>query len=646
MISTSQLAKSFGGRTLFENVSLQLSAPSRYGLVGANGSGKTTLLRILAGDEPASEGTVAIPGRARVGVLRQDRFLDDEQVILDLAMMGDAAVWGALVERNRIIDHGDGDAARLADLEETLKHLDGYTLEARATAVLEGLGIPFASHGRSLSTLSGGFKLRVLLAQVLLGGPDALLLDEPTNHLDILSIRWLEKFLAGYRGVALVISHDQRFLDNVVTHVLDVDYGTITEYPGNFTSFVVEKAAARARKEASIARAEKIVADKRAFVERFGAKASKAKQAQSRLKQIERIEVDELETSSRRTPLFRFDPARASGRDVLEVSGLTKSYGTQRVLKDVSLTVRRGERVAILGPNGLGKSTLLKIVMGQVEADDGSVRFGHEVRIGYFAQDHHELLRDAAMTPLDYIWEACPAEPTTFVRGQLGRVLFSGEEVKKPIGALSGGEAARLIFCRIIVDKPNLLVLDEPTNHLDLEAIAALMDGLKAFEGTLLFVSHDRWFVSELATRILEVTADGPRDFPGTYAEYLDRCGDDHLDAQTVVLKAKTAKARDRQSAESPAEAGASWEEQKRRRNRLAALPGRRDKVLAAVDEAEARRKAIAAAYAEPDFFARTPAEDVKKLEGEDRDLSRKIEACLAEWEQIEKEIASLETQV
>ncbi len=651
MISTSQLAKSFGGRTLFEDVSLQLSAPSRYGLVGANGSGKTTLLRILAGDEPASEGTVTIPGRARVGVLRQDRFLDDAQVILDLAMMGDAPVWRALTERNGIIDHGHGDAAQLADLEEALKHLDGYTLEARATAVLEGLGIPIASHRRPLSTLSGGFKLRVLLAQVLLGGPDVLLLDEPTNHLDILSIRWLEKFLAGYRGVALVISHDQRFLDNVATHILDVDYGTVTEYPGNYTSFVAEKAAARGRKEASIARAEKVIAEKRAFVERFGAKATKAKQAQSRLKQIERIEVEELETTSRRTPLFRFEPARASGREVLEASGLTKSYGAQRVLKDVSLTVRRGERVAILGPNGLGKSTLLKIVMGHVEADAGNVRFGHEVRVGYFAQDHHEVLRDAAMTPLDYVWDACPGEPTTFVRGQLGRVLFSGEDVKKPVGALSGGEAARLIFCRMIVEKPNVLILDEPTNHLDLEAIAALMDGLKSFEGTVLFVSHDRWFVSELATRILEITAEGPRDFPGTYAEYLERCGDDHLDAQAVVLKAKTAKARDRQQAEAPAPAEAhvegvvSWEEQKRRRNRLAALPGRRDKVLAAVDEAEARRKAIAAAYAEPDFFARTPADEVKRLEGEDRDLGRKIEAFLAEWEQIEKEIALLETQ-
>ena len=455
--------------------------------------------------------------------------------------------------------------------------------------MLEGLGIPFALHRRPLSTLSGGFKLRVLLAQVLLGGPDVLLLDEPTNHLDILSIRWLEKFLAGYRGVAIVISHDQRFLDNVATHILDVDYGTITEYPGDYTSFVAEKAAARARKEAAIARAEKVIADKRAFVERFGAKATKAKQAQSRLKQIERIEVQELEATSRRSPLFRFEPSRASGRDVLEVSRVSKSYGSQAVLTDVSLTVRRGERVGIIGPNGLGKSTLLKIVMGQVGADAGTVRFGHEARVGYFAQDHHEVLRDAAMVPLDYVWEACPGEPTTFVRGQLGRMLFSGEDVQKSIGALSGGEAARLIFCRIIVEKPNVLVLDEPTNHLDLEAIAALMEGLKAFEGTVLFVSHDRWFVSELATRILEITADGPRDFPGTYASTSSGA------ATTIWTRGRSSsRPRPRRRATGKRrrpDGSLSWEEKKRRRNRLVALPGRRDKVLAAVDEAEARRK-------------------------------------------------------
>ncbi len=655
MISTSQLGKSFGGRTLFEGVSLQLNPGSRYGLVGANGSGKTTFLKVVAGDEPASDGQVTIPSRARVGVLRQDLSLDDAQIILDLAMMGEAAVFKALQERAQIIDHGEGDVARLADLEDIIAHGEGYTLEARATAVLEGLGIPIAGHRRPLSTLSGGFKLRVLLAQVLVGGADVVLLDEPTNHLDILSIRWLEKFLAGYRGTALVISHDQRFLDNVATHILDVDYETITPYTGNYSRFVVEKGAIRERKEAEIARAEKIIAEKRAFVDRFGAKATKAKQAQSRLKQIEKIEVEELAATSRRTPLFRFTPERASGREVLEVTGVSKAYGAKQVLRNVSLTVRRGEKVAVIGPNGLGKSTLLKIVMDKLQADEGTVKFGHEVRAGYFAQDHHEVLRNEAQTPLDFIWEGAPTEGTSFVRGQLGRVLFSGQDVEKPIGSLSGGEAARLIFGRIIVEKPNVLVLDEPTNHLDMEAIAALVDGLKAFEGTVLFVSHDRWFVSQLATRILEVTPEGPRDFPGTYAEYLERCGDDHLDADAVVLKTKVDKQKDKAagaalpakngngaakaSAALAAEEGLSWEEKKKLRNRLNALPARRDKVMASIEAAEARRKAIAEIYAQPGFFERTSKADVSRFEKEDAELGSKVDQWMTEWEEIEKEL-------
>ncbi len=642
MIATTKLAKAFGDRTLFEDVSLQLTPGHRYGLVGANGSGKTTLLKVLAGDEPASDGTVTIPSRARVGVLRQDLFLDDAQIILTLAMMGDAPAHAALEERSRIIDHGEGDPARLAELEDVVRQLDGYTLEARASAILEGLGIPRASHPQPLATLSGGFKLRVLLAQVLLGGPDVLLLDEPTNHLDILSIRWLEKFLAGYRGVALVISHDQRFLDNVATHILDVDYATVTEYVGNYTAFVREKVAVRERKEAEIARAEKIIADKRAFVDRFGAKATKAKQAQSRLKQIEKIEVEELQASSRRAPYFRFEPERPSGKDVLDVSHVSKAYGEKKVLVDVSLAVRRGEKVGILGPNGLGKSTLLKIVMDAVDADAGAVKLGHEVRTGYFAQDHHELLSNADQTPLDYVWDVCPTEGTSFVRGHLGRMLFSGDDVEKNVGSLSGGEAARLIFCRIVVQRPNVLVLDEPTNHLDLESIAALVEGLKAFDGTVLFVSHDRWFVSQLATRIVEVTPNGLRDFPGTYQEYLERCGDDHLDADAVVLKAKTEGPRAAAREEKEISA-VSWEEQKKRRNRLAALPARRDKVLAQIAEGEAKKKAIHDAWAAPGFFEKTGADEVARQQKEDVELGAKIDGWMAEWEEIEKELASMQ---
>src|SRR6188768_3594181 len=382
MIATTAFAKEYGARTLFSGVSLQLNAGSRYGLVGANGSGKSTFMRLLAGDEDASEGTVTLAKRARVGVLRQDRFLDDGAIILDLAMRGDAVVWNALTEQRRIGDHGEA-AARLADLEDQIAAHDGYTLEGRSAAVLEGLGIPTAVHRAPLHTLSGGFKLRVLLAQVLVGGVDILLLDEPTNHLDILTIRWLERFLADYAGCAVIISHDQRFLDNVTSHTLDVDYGTITLLTGGYTTAMVEKAAARARKETAVSRAEDEIARKRAFVEKFGAKATKATQAQSRLKQIERIEVEELASTSRRAPALRFVPARPSGREVLELTDVSKSYGDNHVLANVSLTVRRGERVGIIGPNGLGKSTLLKIAVERLAADAGQLRWGHEARLGY-----------------------------------------------------------------------------------------------------------------------------------------------------------------------------------------------------------------------------------------------------------------------
>ena len=643
MIAVNNLGKAYGARSLFDGVALKLVRGSRYGLVGANGSGKTTFLEIVSGDEPASDGSVVIDKGARVGVLRQDRFMNDEDMILDVAMAGDELVMGAQAEQKALVAKSSADpedAARLVELEDRIAAHDGYTLEARASAILEGLGIPVASHRQPLATLSGGFKLRVLLAQVLLGGPDVLLLDEPTNHLDILSIRWLEKFLAAYQGCAVVISHDQRFLDNVASHILDVDYDTITLYTGNYSTFAREKGAIRERKEAEIARAEATIAEKKAWVERFGAKATKARQAQSRLKQIEKIEVEELESSSRRAPHFAFTPERKSGRDVLEVAHVSKAYGAKKVLVDVSLMVRRGERVAILGPNGLGKSTLLKIATDNLAPDNGSVKWGHETRVGYFAQDHHEALVDPQKTPLEVIWDAVPKAETAFVRGALGRVLFSGDDVQKKVGSLSGGEAARLVFCRIMVEKPNVLVLDEPTNHLDLESIEALVEALKAYEeGTLVFVSHDRAFVSALATRILEVTPQGFRDFPGTYDEYLERCGDDHLDADTVVLKAKKEKSADAAPA-AKTETALSWEEQKKKANRLKQLPARRDEVVAAIESAEARKAIIQARWCEPGFFEKTPKDEVAALENEEKALGPKIDALLAEWEALESELA------
>jgi ATPase subunit of ABC transporter with duplicated ATPase domains len=641
MIATSNLAKEYGARVLFENVSLQLNAGSRYGLVGANGSGKTTFLKVLAGDEEASAGSFTIAKRARVGVLRQDRFLDDAAIILDLAMRGDAIVWDALQEQRRMAEAGAAvDAGRMADLEDVVAAHDGYTLEARASEVLEGLGIPTRLHRAPLSTLSGGFKLRVLLAQVLVGGVDVLLLDEPTNHLDILTIRWLEKFLAGYAGCAVIISHDQRFLDNVTTHTLDVDYRTLTQYTGNYSKAIVEKAAARERAELEVARAEEEIARKRAWVERFGAKNTKATQAQSRLKQIEKIEVAELAETSRRTPSFRVTPERPSGKEVLEVARVSKAYAEKVVLKDVSLVVRRGERVAIIGPNGLGKSTLLRIAVERLAADAGAVKWGHEVRVGYFPQDHREVLTDADATPLALIEALTPAEGPTFWRSELGRVLFSGGDVDKPVALLSGGEAARLLFALIAVGKPNVLVLDEPTNHLDLESIHALVTALKAYPGTVLFVSHDRWFVSELATRVVEVRADGLQDFAGTYAEYLEKLGDDHLDGDAVALRAKAEKGASRPDAAPGPAPALSWEEQKKKRNRAAQLPKLRDKLMAAIEEAEGRKREIDGLYADPGFFQKASRAEIDALVEEAAALGPRIEGLIAEWEEIERELA------
>ncbi len=636
MLSTVNLGKSYGARTLFAGVSLTLNPGCRYGLVGANGAGKTTLLNILTGDEPASEGRVNIPARARMGVLRQDRFLNDAETIVSVAAQGDAVVWEALQAQ-----HEAADPELIADLDERIRAHDGYTLEARASAILAGLGIPAHLHREPLGVLSGGFKLRVLLAQALLGGADLLLLDEPTNHLDIVSIRWLERFLAGYRGCAVVISHDRRFLDNVSTHTLDVDYGTVTVYTGNYSTFERTKAAARAQKEAEVANAEALIAHKQAYVDRFRAKASKAAQAQSILKQIDKIEVEELALSSRRAASFSFVPRRPSGRDVLTLEGIDKSYGDKTVLRGVNLTLRRGERLGVIGPNGLGKSTLLRVAVGRTAPDKGEVRWGHETRVGYFSQDHREVLSDPEARVLDVVTEARPEEGIGFVRKHLGRVLFSGDDALKRVGALSGGEAARAVFCRIMVEQPNVLVLDEPTNHLDIESIDALTAALAAYDGTVLFVSHDRSFVSAVATRILELTPEGPREFPGTYEEYLSRCGDDHLDAAAATLRAKREQTAAKAAAPSP-NAGLSWEEQKRRKSLARQLPQRRDKAQAAVEAAEARLAALHARFTEEGFYTRTPAAEVDALVAEEAALGPRIAALMADWERLEAECNAL----
>ncbi|MEM7583673.1 MAG: ATP-binding cassette domain-containing protein [Acidobacteriota bacterium] len=637
MISVSNLAKSFGPQTLFEDVSFQLNPGNRYGLVGANGSGKSTFLKMLSGHELPSDGTISMPKRLRLGVLEQDHFQYETHPILNVVMMGRRELWQAMEEKEKLLERADVefDGERYAELEDLILQQDGYTLEARAGEILEGLGIPTESHPQPLSILSGGFKLRVLLAQVLAADPDCLLLDEPTNHLDILSIRWLEKFLSEYAGLAVVISHDHRFLDNVCTHIVDVDYQTIIAYPGNYKAFLTAKQAERDRKEAEIGKREKQIADHKAFIDRFKAKATKARQAQSKVKKMEKLVIESLPTSSRRYPTFRFEACRPSGKQALEIKEVSKAYGEKQVLENVSLTVARGDRIAIIGPNGIGKSTLLKILMSEVGHDAGEVEWGYETHPGYFAQDHKELFEGGKNTVEGWLWDICPGEEIGFVRGRLGLVLFSGDEAKKQLGSLSGGESARLVFARLGVEKPNVLLLDEPTNHLDLEAIEALVEGLRAFDGTLILVSHDRWFVSQLADRVIEISPNGINDFRGTYDEYVERCGDDHLDIENAVLKAR----REKKKSKGKGRPAADDKALQRRRNRLAK---QRDSLTQEIDEAEKRVDAINEMFCNPGFFDKTPEPEVRKLEREQKTLSGRVDELMASWESIEEELNEL----
>ena len=637
MISISNLAKDFGDRTLFSNASFQLNPGERYGLVGANGSGKTTLLNIIAGSIDPTEGQVSIPKSLRLGVLKQDHFLYEQEEILAVAIMGNAELWDAMMEKERILAQPETefDAERFSIVEETVQRLDGYTAEARAASVLEGLGLPAETHRQPLSTLSGGFKLRVLLAQVLASAPDVLLLDEPTNHLDILSIRWLEKFLQAFKGPVVVISHDHRFLDNVSTQILDVDYDTVQLYNGDYTHFASAKVSERTRREKEIDNRAREIAHHQDFIDRFRAKASKARQAQSKLRLIQKKagELQELPGSSRRYPTFRFTPLRPSGRDVLKISGIRKAFGDNEVLHGVDLLVHRGDRVAIMGPNGIGKSTLLKIVMGELEADEGTVEWGYETHLGYFAQDHEEEFQGGKETTEQWLWNFCAGRDRGFVRAQMGLMLFTKDDGEKKVSALSGGEAARLIFSRIALEEPNVLILDEPTNHLDLESIEALVAELERFEGTLILVSHDRWFVSRLATRVVEIKPDEVTDYPGTYEEYVHHSGDDHLDVDRVVLKAR------REKKKKTKKASASVVDSAKEIRRI---ESHRDELTDRIASAEQRVDDIDETLAAPGFYENAASEEIAVLGNERSELKEQIEKGLDEWATLESELERL----
>lgn len=630
MISIQNLQKMVGTRLLFERVSLQLNPKSRYGLVGSNGSGKTTFLKILAGEEAETDGAIHFPKKAKIGFLQQDQFANDQDVILDCVMRGVPEVYDALREYQGLQEQQHVDLERFAALEDLIANNDGYALPALAGSILEGLGIPSSHHRDLVSTLSGGYKLRVLLAQLLISKKEILLLDEPTNHLDIVSIRWLERYLSNYEGCLIVISHDRSFLDGICTHILDVDYKTITSYKGNYTQFVKQKEIAWTQKQAELEHIKTEIAHKQAFVERFRSKASKARQAQSRLKQIEKIEVPVLPMSTRQKPSFRFAQKRPSGKDVVEVQSIGKAYAGKPVLQNVSFLVRRQERVAVIGPNGVGKSTLLKILANAISPDVGQITFGHETKVGYFAQGQETLVQASDKTLEEWLMTFCPVQGPGFVRALLGKVLFSKEDAQKPISVLSGGELARLDLARLMVEEPNVLLLDEPTNHLDMESIEALLEALHAYTGTLLFVSHDRFFVSHLADRILEITQKGVRDLRGTYQEYLKALGEDHL-APSQTLRHSAPMSTDKE------EQKQLYLDQKKRHANIKKQKQELEKVQEQLKQLEERKRQIESIFCEVGFFTHTPMDGVRALQLEQQKLEEQITHLFQRWEELEK---------
>ena len=533
MLSVNNISMRYGAKLLFEDVTCTFFPGRRYAITGPNGAGKSTFMKILTGEIGPSKGSITCP--KKLGILRQDQFAFDEFRVLDTVMMGHVRLWTALAERDTLYSKPhesltDEDGMRLGELEGVVGEEGGYTAESDAAVLLDGLGVEDALHERKMGELQGGQKVRVLLAQALFGNPLALLLDEPTNHLDLDSVHWLQDYLANYEGVLIVISHDRHFLNSVCTHTADIDYETIIMYTGGYDDMVLAKTQIRFRIEAENAQREKKIAQLNEFIARFSA-GTRSSQVTSRKKEVERLQTAELARSNIQRPYIRFEMKRPSGRHPLGIKGLDKSYGDLDVIQGFTASVSRGEKIAVMGRNGAGKSTLLKSLVrnatGFIEAgerqfsiDAGTVVWGHAVAAGYFAQDHTDSISKGT-TAIEWLRQFDPQASQEELRGLMGQMLFSGEDALKPTDALSGGESARLIFCKLMLQKPNFLVLDEPTNHLDLEAINALNIALHRYEGTVLLVTHDHDVIDEVATRIWHFERGHIEDFPGPYAEYL-----------------------------------------------------------------------------------------------------------------------------
>ena len=531
MLITSNLTIQFGAKPLFENVSVKFGEGNRYGLIGANGCGKSTFMKILAGVLEPTAGNVSLDANERMAWLKQDQFGYEDVRVLDVVMMGHEQMWRVMQERDAIYANPDAtedDYMKAAELESEFAEYDGYTAEARAGELLLGVGIPIDKHSGPMSAVAPGWKLRVLLVQALFSNPDVLLLDEPTNNLDINTIRWLEDVLNNRTCTMIIISHDRHFLNQVCTHVADMDYGKLTIYPGNYDDYMEASTQARAQQVSDNAKAKEKVADLQEFVRRFSANASKARQATSRARQIEKIKIEDIKPSSRQYPFIRFeyDEREKLHRQAVEVKNLSKGF--DRVLfNDLSLQIEAGERVAIIGENGIGKTTLLRCLANDLAPDHGSVKWAEKANIGYFAQDHAaDFSKELLLGEWMQQWTRA-TDDDQVVRSMLGRLLFSGDDVKKPVRVLSGGEQGRMLFGKLMLQRPNVLLMDEPTNHMDMESIESLNTALEKYKGTLVFVSHDREFVSSLATRILEIRADQVIDYTGNYEEYLTSQGVD-----------------------------------------------------------------------------------------------------------------------
>lgn len=514
----------FGSKPLFENISVKFGGGNRYGLIGANGSGKSTFMKILGGDLVATSGNVALDPHERIGKLKQDQFAFEQFTVIDTVIMGHTELWQVKQERDRIYalpEMSEEDGYKVADLEVQYAEMDGYSAESRAGELLLGVGIPVEQHYGLMSEIAPGWKLRVLLAQALFSNPDILLLDEPTNNLDIATIRWLEQVLNERESTMIIISHDRHFLNMVCTHMADLDYGELRIYPGNYDEYMTAATLARERLLADNAKKKAQISELQSFVSRFSANASKSKQATSRARQIEKIQLEEVKASSRQNPFIRFEQDKKLFRNALVVENLTKGFDNVPLFKQLKLMVEVGEKVAILGTNGIGKSTLLKTLMGELSPDQGEIKWSENANIGYYAQDH-EYEFDQDLNLFDWMsqWKQ-PQDDEQAVRGILGRLLFSQDDIKKNVKVLSGGEKGRMLFGKLMLQRPNIIVMDEPTNHMDIESIESLNLALELYKGTLFFVSHDREFVSSLATRIIEITPEKVIDYSGNYEDYL-----------------------------------------------------------------------------------------------------------------------------